>query len=669
MKQFYLFVLGGLFIIFGITSGVAKASDELYALLHELKSNNLGRWEASRTILRNYAAIHNIAVDSLRADSDSTYTYSLARLVLAQALHEQGDYSSSTQLCNGAINYFYDGQDTVHAFTSLVLQSANFIQLGLSADAVPLIVKSQALASSAADSVLQVRALAMMGALYLSVAKPDASMVYITEAIEQCRHIRSEFHDKLLTDLLCQQCEAYLQLGNAEQGLISLTEAIEMSDENAAWQVRSKTHRLLGDVYLALHRYPKAEQAYLEALYLSQQEVNLTQRVYILRQLGELRASQNRHKDALVYNTHALHLADSLRLAGLQRSILWQRYQFTREQDPAEALKNLERHIYLGDSLVHSAIQTKLSVLHERYERQLREQQIQVQRLQISRDRYAKLILGASIFLLFILSGLLYWLTRQRKKRLRYMEDINLSKNRFFSIISHDAKNHAIAIQMVLGQLLTYYPSLTSEQIKEFLVQLKSAADMQIEFLLNLLNWARLQLDAIPYRPVPFNVTELVHKNATFFALSLSNKSIELTIECPEEVELYADRDTVDVILRNLLSNAIKFSHPNSTIDIIVRQEAHSVSLEVRDRGMGMTSEQIAKIGRIEQRILHTGTRGEKGSGLGLILCMSLARTNGATIDVESEGQGKGTRVTVQFAVSRKKIKGEGVRDGKDSGS
>lgn len=265
MKQFYLFALGVLFLISSITTNVARASDEFYALLHELKTNNLGRWEASRTVLRNYAANYNIAVDSLRADSDSTYTYSLARLVLAQALHEQGDYSSSTQLCNGAINYFYDGQDTVHAFTSLVLQSSNFIQLGLSADAVPLIVKSQALASSAADSVLQVRALAMMGALYLSVAKPDASMVYITEAIEQCRHIRSEFHDKLLTDLLCQQCEAFLQLGSAEQGLVPLMEAIEMSDENAAWQLRSKTHRLLGDVYLALHRYPKAEQAYLEA--------------------------------------------------------------------------------------------------------------------------------------------------------------------------------------------------------------------------------------------------------------------------------------------------------------------------------------------------------------------------------------------------------------------
>jgi len=357
-----------------------------------------------------------------------------------------------------------------------------------------------------------------------------------------------------------------------------------------------------------------------------------------------------------VYNTRALHLSDSLRLAGLLRSILWQRYQLTREQNPAEALRNLERHIYLGDSLVNSAVQTKLSVLHERYERQLREQQIQVQQLQISQDRYAKLILGASIFLLFILSGLLYWLTRQRKKRLQYMEEINISKNRFFSIISHDAKNHAIAIQMVLGQLLTYYSSLTSEQIKEFLVQLKSAADMQIEFLLNLLNWARLQLDAIPYRPVQFDVMELVHKNAAFFALPLSNKSLQLILDCPDSVVLYADRDMVDVILRNLLSNAVKFSHPNSAITISVYEQAHEVVLQVTDRGLGMTGEQIAKIGRIEQRMLHTGTRGEKGSGLGLILCMSLARTNGARIEVESEGQGRGTRVRVRFETNRKKI-------------
>ncbi len=634
----------------------AQGNEELQTLLHELRANNLGRTEASRAILRDFANAYNIAIDTLRRDADSTYTYSVARLVLAQVLHEQGDYTNSTQLCNGIINYFYDGQDTVHAFTSLILQSANFIQLGLLADAVPLIVKSQALALSAADSVLQVRALSMMGTLYLSVDKPDASMVYTSEAIEQCRQIHRGVKEKLLTDLLCKQSEAYLKLGNAEQGLIALAEAISMSDANLDWQLRSKTHRLLGDLYLALGRMPKAEQAYLEALYLSQQEVNLTQRVFILRQLSELRLQQKRHNDALVYNTRALHLSDSLRLAGLLRSILWQRYQLTREQNPAEALRNLERHIYLGDSLVNSAVQTKLSVLHERYERQLREQQIQVQQLQISQDRYAKLILGASIFLLFILSGLLYWLTRQRKKRLQYMEEINISKNRFFSIISHDAKNHAIAIQMVLGQLLTYYSSLTSEQIKEFLVQLKSAADMQIEFLLNLLNWARLQLDAIPYRPVQFDVMELVHKNAAFFALPLSNKSLQLILDCPDSVVLYADRDMVDVILRNLLSNAVKFSHPNSAITISVYEQAHEVVLQVTDRGLGMTGEQIAKIGRIEQRMLHTGTRGEKGSGLGLILCMSLARTNGARIEVESEGQGRGTRVRVRFETNRKKI-------------
>ena len=107
LKQFYLFVLGGLFVISGITSGVAKASDELYALLHELRSNNLGRWEASRTILHDYADTYNVAVDSLRANTDSTYTYSLARLVLAQALHEQRLLHKSSLPCNSLFGRFF----------------------------------------------------------------------------------------------------------------------------------------------------------------------------------------------------------------------------------------------------------------------------------------------------------------------------------------------------------------------------------------------------------------------------------------------------------------------------------------------------------------------------------------------------------------------------------
>ena len=635
-------------------SSSAQRTNELYILLHELHSTHPGDAEAANTILRRYTPLAPIAIDTSRQKTDSLYRLSMARLLLAQAFHEHGDYTTSTQLCNKVINYFYDGQDSLCAFTSLLLQSSNFIELGLSFDAVPLIVKSQALAASARDSALQVRSLSMMGALYLSVNKPDASMVYLSEALEQCQSIRGNFCERQLTELLCLQCEAHLQQGNAEQGLIAIAEAIELSDAHADWQLQTKTHRLLGDAYLALKRYPKAEQTYLEALYRSQEEINKTQQIYVLRQLGELRSLQQRHYDALIYNTHALRLSDSLHLAGLQRSLLWQRYLFTREQNPPEALVNLERYLQLGDSLVNSAAQTKLSVLHERYERQLREQQIQVQQLQISRDRYAKLILGISILLLFILSGLLAWVTRQRKRRLHYMEEINVSKNRFFSIISHDAKNHALAIQMVLGQLLTYYPSLSSEQIKEFLVQLKAAADMQIEFLQNLLNWARLQLDAIPYLPIRFPLIELIRKNTSFFSLSLNNKSLHLEIECREEIEIFADRDMVDVILRNLLSNAIKFSHPNSTISIRVTEEKERVILQVRDHGLGMTSEQIAKIGRIEQRVQNTGTRGEKGSGLGLILSMSLARTNGARIEVSSEGSGKGTTISVLFERVRK---------------
>lgn len=640
-----------IFLLLAILLSVTKlkGAEDLYMLLQRL-NNKSERNATIQTILERNARNNYIYYDdnSVASQTDTTYRYALARLILAQAFHNQGDYTTSSQLCGGVINYFYDRQATSYTFSSLILQSTNFIQLGLIEDALPLIIKSQTLATSIHNPLLTIRALSHMGKVYLSAAKPEASLVYIIEGIDRCRSYSSPESERLLIELLCQQCEALLFLQRADTCLAPLEEAISICNTHPSWGMLSKTRRLQGDVYFALQRFPRAEQAYLEALYYSQTEINPTQRVYILRQLGELRALQKLTSSALVYNQQALHLADSLQLGELSRSLLWQRYRFTRTENPAEALRNLELYNKLGDSLSNTALSTKLSVLHTRYERELSKKQIELQELQIVRDGYAKVILTSFIFLLFIITGVLLILAYHRKRRLHYMEEVNLSKNRFFSIISHDAKNHAIAIQMVLGQILQYYPTFSEIQLKELLVQTKAAADMQIEFLVNLLNWARLQLDAIPYLPQEFDVIELIEKNKRFFALHLANKKIDLKLITPAKCMLWADRDMVDVILRNLLSNAIKFSHPGGNIEITVLKSKRHIELRIQDHGIGMTSEQISKLGRIEQRMMNIGTRGEKGSGLGLILCHAMAHTNGADLKVSSK-PGEGTCIVLDF--------------------
>lgn len=639
-------------LLYGTTL-IAQSKSELDSLLWIFSGTRQRQVAVFQTLTKELAPRYALHFDSLQFANDTVYASSIAHLILAQGYHACGDYSTSSQLCHKIINYFYESQDTPLAFASFLLQSSNFIQLGLSSDAVPLIVKSLSIANTSQDTTHMIRALSLMGSLYLSIERPEASLVYTNEALEYCRNNQANYH-RLRIELLCLQCEAFLQNNNTDACLASLQEAKALESSYHEQILSSKIYRLLGDAYLSLGQYTKAEHSYLEALLFARTSVNRTELVHIFRQLSALRNAQNRSVEALSYNEQALQLADSLHLSRVYRTLLWQRYELARTNNPLESLHNLEQYVALGDSLAKAAVQTKLSILHERYERQLREQQIEVQQLQISRDKYAKVILIASIVLLIVITSFIFLIARQRKRRLQYMEDINVSKNRFFSIISHDAKNHALAIQMVLGQLLSYYSTLTSEQIKEFLVQIKSAADMQIEFLVNLLNWARLQLDAIPYLPVAFDLNELVKKNETFFALSLSNKSITLDIDTPPQTEIFADRDMIDVILRNVLSNAIKFSHPNSSIELRITATDDEISLTVQDHGMGMTNEQIAKIGRIEQRILNTGTRGEKGSGLGLILCMSLARTNGATIHVTSKVK-EGTAVMLIFPKIRKK--------------
>ena len=171
---------------------------------------------------------------------------------------------------------------------------------------------------------------------------------------------------------------------------------------------------------------------------------------------------------------------------------------------------------------------------------------------------------------------------------------------------------------------------------------------MQMEFLTNLLQWSRLQLNAVRYAPAVFSLSELLEQNLATVELALKNKGVCGRVVGEKEATLFADRDMVDVIVRNLLSNAIKFSPRGGEILLKIERVGHSLRLTVTDQGAGMTPEQIQKIGLLEQRLLNTGTKGSQGAGLGLVLCQILAQKNGGRLGVEST-LGKGTCMSVTF--------------------
>jgi signal transduction histidine kinase len=119
---------------------------------------------------------------------------------------------------------------------------------------------------------------------------------------------------------------------------------------------------------------------------------------------------------------------------------------------------------------------------------------------------------------------------------------------------------------------------------------------------------------------------------------------------------VYADIEMVDTVVRNLLINAIKFTPADGEVTITAAQTAHDVCVTVADTGIGISPNKIAQLFRIDERIQRDGTNGEKGTGLGLILCKEFVEKPGGGIWAESE-PGKGTRVMFTLPTQSPEIK------------
>ncbi|MEN8116655.1 MAG: HAMP domain-containing sensor histidine kinase, partial [Bacteroidota bacterium] len=119
-------------------------------------------------------------------------------------------------------------------------------------------------------------------------------------------------------------------------------------------------------------------------------------------------------------------------------------------------------------------------------------------------------------------------------------------------------------------------------------------------------------------------------------------KNILIEVLSGQEICIYADVNMFSTIIRNLVANAIKFTNGNGGVTIQIKQEKGFCKISVKDNGVGIPKENISKIFRIDSNVSTRGTDGEKGTGLGLILCKEFIEKHGGKLWVESES-GKGS--------------------------
>ena len=210
------------------------------------------------------------------------------------------------------------------------------------------------------------------------------------------------------------------------------------------------------------------------------------------------------------------------------------------------------------------------------------------------------------------------------------------TKDKFFRIIGHDLRTPIGQVIQFTELIETSYQDMPEAEMLEFMGLLKDSSTRGIQLLENLLQWAGSQTDSIQFEPQDLMLNTLVEENIQLLAENAAAKGIRIDNQVDKDSCIYADENMLQTILRNLLSNAIKFSFEQGLIEIGLEKRNEQTLLFVRDNGIGMSLEEANKIFDINFKHSSEGTKMEKGTGIGLILCKEFVDKHGGQIWVES---------------------------------
>lgn len=233
--------------------------------------------------------------------------------------------------------------------------------------------------------------------------------------------------------------------------------------------------------------------------------------------------------------------------------------------------------------------------------------------------------------------------TALRKSEEQLME-LNESKDKFFSIISHDLKGPFYALLSHSEYMEEEFDRMDRDEFKTIIGNIHNILKRLSELTDNLLNWSRFKLGRMDFEPVDCGLLDIV--DSALSVTEISAKKKDITIENNiDDIEIRADKEMMISVVQNLVTNAVKFSMPGGRIVLSSEIKSGMAEVSVADNGVGIKSEDLDKLFKID--ITHTtvGTDDEHGSGLGLIVCKEAVEKNGGKISVES-APGKGSIFT-----------------------
>lgn len=236
-----------------------------------------------------------------------------------------------------------------------------------------------------------------------------------------------------------------------------------------------------------------------------------------------------------------------------------------------------------------------------------------------------------------------------RDKLKKYNEDLeklNASKNKFFSIIAHDLRSPFSGF-LGLTQLMNEdLDTLNKGELQKIAENMHKAANKLYEFLENLLEWSRSQMNTLKIEFQDNKLFPMIDAIEQLSKEALVAKEIKFINSVSPSLSVNCDYHTLSTCFRNLITNAIKFTPNNGKITIASYEDDDSINVIITDTGVGIPKGNLDKLFEIDKKIVTAGTNKEKGSGLGLLLTKEFIEKNNGILKIESEVN-KGTKAII----------------------
>jgi signal transduction histidine kinase len=364
-------------------------------------------------------------------------------------------------------------------------------------------------------------------------------------------------------------------------------------------------------------------------------------------------------------------LVDTPRRKNITRDLL-NLLALSKETD--RLMASLITYDSLSVEINEQKLQFALSDLNVKYETEKKEFEIERQQQIISRRTMERGLLAGGVAVAMVILFLLWYMLRLRNRRnvalserntalsqrTDTLSEMNATKDKFFNIISHDMKSPALTQRDAIQMLVDNGRHWDADTLSEYYHGLLKSANGQVELIYNLLNWAQVQTGRMTCTPAPIILSTL-YSELSLIRKMAENKGITLTVSIPEDAIVTGDVNMLSAVVRNLLTNAVKFTPTGGTValDISPVSGEHAGSplqpysqssilnsqftVSVSDTGLGMSREQINNLFRLDSAQSVRGTAGEKGTGLGLIVCKEFLDKHNTVLHIESE-KGKGSR-------------------------